>query len=89
MARQGLTAADMPTLATIIATSWASAKSHRQHKAVDFELLKTWGPMIFIGVVFGTAIAGFVDGRVLTLVFAVTALLVPLAAPRTTPAGKK
>ncbi|MFY8032187.1 MAG: TSUP family transporter, partial [Devosia sp.] len=29
------------SLATIIATSWASAKSHRKHKAVDFELLKT------------------------------------------------
>jgi uncharacterized membrane protein YfcA len=64
------------SLATIIATSWASAKSHRQHKAVDVDLLKTWGPMIFIGVVVGTLIAGFVDGRVLTLVFAVTALLV-------------
>lgn len=64
------------SLATIIATSWASAKSHRQHKAVDFDLLKTWGPMIFVGVVVGTLIAGFVDGRVLTLVFAVTALLV-------------
>lgn len=64
------------SLATIVATSWASAKSHRQHKAVDFELLKTWGPMIFVGVVLGTLVAGLVDGRVLTLVFAVTALLV-------------
>ncbi len=64
------------SLATIIATSWASAKSHRKHKAVDFELIKTWGPMIFLGVVIGTFIAGVVDGRVLTLVFAVTALLV-------------
>lgn len=64
------------SLATIVATSWASAKSHRQHKAVDFELLRTWGPMIFVGVVLGTLVAGLVDGRVLTLVFAVTALLV-------------
>jgi hypothetical protein len=64
------------SLATIIATSWASARSHRRHKAVDFDLLRSWGPMIFIGVVIGTAIAGLVDGRVLTLVFAVTALLV-------------
>ncbi len=64
------------SLATIIATSWASASSHRKHKAVDVDLLKSWGPMIFIGVVVGTLIAGFVDGRVLTLVFAVTALAV-------------
>src|SRR5690606_10786298 len=64
------------SLATIVATSSASAKSHRQHKAVDFELLRTWGPMIFVGVVLGTLVAGLVDGRVLTLVFAVTALLV-------------
>jgi uncharacterized membrane protein YfcA len=64
------------SLATIVATSWASARSHRLHNAVDFDLLKSWGPMIFIGVVVGTLVAGFVDGRVLTLVFAVTALLV-------------
>lgn len=64
------------SLATIVATSWASARSHRQHKAVDIELLKTWGPAIFVGVVMGTTLAGAVDGRVMTLVFAVTALLV-------------
>lgn len=64
------------SLATITATSWASAKSHRQHKAVDFELLKTWGPAIFCGVVAGTFLAGLVDGRVLTWVFAITALVV-------------
>ena len=64
------------SLATIVATSWASARSHRQHKAVDFELLKTWGPAIFAGVVLGNLLAGLVDGRVLTLVFAITALLV-------------
>lgn len=64
------------SLATIIATSWSSARAHFGHKAVDVELLKSWGPMIFVGVVIGTAIAGFVDGRVLSAVFAVTALLV-------------
>ncbi len=64
------------SLATIVATSWASASSHRKHKAVDFDLLKTWGPAIFVGVVAGTFLAGIVDGRVLTWVFAITALLV-------------
>ncbi len=64
------------SLATIIATSWASAASHRRHKAVDMDLLRSWGPFIFIGVVIGTALAGVVDGRVLSAVFAVVALAV-------------
>lgn len=64
------------SLATIIATSWASARSHARHKAVDTDLLKSWGPAIFAGVVIGTAIGGYVDGRVLSIVFAVTALAV-------------
>ncbi|MBX3582316.1 MAG: sulfite exporter TauE/SafE family protein [Rhizobiaceae bacterium] len=64
------------SLGTIVATSWSSARSHRKHDAVDFDLLKSWGPMIFFGVVIGTALAGVVDGRVLKLVFAVTALVV-------------
>ncbi len=64
------------SLATIIATSWSSARSHRLKQAVDFELLKTWGPAIFVGVVLGTFIAGLVDGRVLTWIFAITALVV-------------
>ncbi|MEQ1941648.1 sulfite exporter TauE/SafE family protein [Mesorhizobium sp. VNQ89] len=64
------------SLATIVATSWASARSHKAHDAVDFDLLKSWGPMIFIGVVLGTYLAGIVDARVLKLVFATVALLI-------------
>lgn len=64
------------SLATIMATSLASARAHHRAKAVDLALLKSWGPMIFIGVVLGTIIAGFVDGKVLSAVFATTALVV-------------
>lgn len=64
------------SLTTIMFTSWASASSHRKHKAVDVPLLKSWGPAIFVGVILGTIFAGLVDGRVLTVVFAVMALLV-------------
>jgi uncharacterized membrane protein YfcA len=64
------------SLATIVATSWSSARSHTSHGAVDFDLLKSWGPMIFVGVVLGTYLAGIVDARVLKLVFATVALLV-------------
>lgn len=64
------------SLATIMATSIASARAHHRAGAVDFALLKSWGPMIFVGVVLGTAVAGAVDGRVLSAVFAATALVV-------------
>ncbi len=64
------------SLATIIATSLSSARSHYRREAIDFELLKLWGPAIFVGVLIGTSIAGLVAGWVLTLVFATTALLV-------------
>lgn len=66
------------SLATIMATSWSSAKSHYRHDAIDSALLRNWGPAIFVGVVIGTLTAGTVNGRVLTAVFAVTALLVAL-----------
>lgn len=64
------------SLATIIATSAVSVRSHHRRGAIDFALLKTWGIPIFIGVVIGSLIGGSVDGRVLTLVFAVVALFV-------------
>lgn len=64
------------SLTTIMFTSWASASSHRKHKAVDMPLLRSWGPAIFVGVVLGTIFAGLVDGRVLTGIFATVALLV-------------
>jgi len=64
------------SLATIILTSVSSARAHYKKGAIDFGILKSWGPMIFVGVVIGTLIAGLVDGRVLSLVFAVVALLV-------------
>ncbi|MBH0238753.1 sulfite exporter TauE/SafE family protein [Methylobrevis sp. L22] len=64
------------SLATIIATSAVSVRSHHRRGAIDFALLKTWGIPIFIGVVIGSLVGGSVDGRVLTLVFAVVALFV-------------
>ncbi|MVS98955.1 TSUP family transporter [Devosia sp. L53-10-65] len=64
------------SLATIMATSLASARAHHRAGAVDLALLKSWGPMIFVGVVLGTIIAGMVDGQVLSVVFATTALIV-------------
>mgnify|MGYP000471762188 FL=1 len=64
------------SLATIIVTSFVSARSHHKKGAIDLDLLRQWSVPIVIGVVIGTAVAGYVNGRVLTLVFAVVALLV-------------
>lgn len=66
------------SLATIIATSVSSVRAHHRRGAVDFALLRSWGIWIFLGVLAGTAIAGFVRGPVLTAVFATVALIVSL-----------
>lgn len=64
------------SLATIIVTSSLSWQAHRKRGAVDAALLRDWGPPIFVGVLIGTALAGYVRGPVLTGVFAVVALIV-------------
>ena len=64
------------SLATIIPTAITSARGHFKRGAVDAELLKSWGPAIFVGVLAGTILGGNVRGQVLTAVFAVIALLV-------------
>lgn len=66
------------SLATIVLTSLSSARSHYNRGAVDFDLLKSWGVPITIGVVAGTITAGVIDGRFLTAIFGTVALLVAL-----------
>lgn len=64
------------SLATIIPTSIMSARSHFKRGGIDIDLLKTWGPAIFLGVLAGTYFGGNARGETLTAVFAVIALLV-------------
>ncbi|MGB0920944.1 MAG: sulfite exporter TauE/SafE family protein [Alphaproteobacteria bacterium] len=66
------------SLATIVPTSIASARSHQRNGAVDDALLRLIGPAIIGGVLLGALIAAMVSGRTLTGVFAVVALLVAL-----------
>jgi uncharacterized protein len=66
------------SLTTIIATSASSVRAHHKRGAVDFALLRGWGPWIFIGVLIGTGIAGYVRGALLTRVFGSVALVVSL-----------
>lgn len=66
------------SLATIIFTSLSSSLGHYRRGAIDFDLLKLWGPSILVGVVIGGILGGIVSGLTLIAVFAVVALLVAL-----------
>lgn len=72
------------SLATIIATSWASMRAHGRRGGVDKELLRLWGPAIFIGAAIGGIAARYIDGNGLRMIFGCVALLVSInmALPR-------
>ena len=57
------------SLATIISTSWRSLAAHTKAGAVDFAVLKAWGPWITLGAVAGAVLAGVADTEVLLIVF--------------------
>jgi uncharacterized membrane protein YfcA len=64
------------SLATIIPTSISSARAHHKRGGIDLGLLKVWGPAIFIGVIIGTILATQINGRILTAIFGIIALIV-------------
>jgi len=64
------------SLASIVLTSIGSARAHHRRGAVDWTLLRTWGPFIFAGSITGVLIASIVSGAALTAIFAVVALAV-------------
>jgi len=64
------------SLATIIATSIRSVRAHHKKGAVDWALLKRWALPMLLGVAAGTSLAAYVNGEVLTAIFATVALLV-------------
>ncbi|RVV96771.1 sulfite exporter TauE/SafE family protein [Mesobaculum littorinae] len=66
------------SLTTIIFTSLSSSLGHYRKGAIDFDLLKLWGPSILVGVVIGGVLGGLVSGLALIAVFAVVALIVAL-----------
>jgi len=63
------------SLAIIIPTSLRSAQTHRQAGNVDEATFRRYLWFIPLGVILGLFIANWVDGRVLTLVFGIMALL--------------
>ncbi|MFO1455815.1 MAG: sulfite exporter TauE/SafE family protein [Steroidobacteraceae bacterium] len=51
------------SLATIIPTSISSARAHHARGAVDFALVKSWGPGMLLGALAGSLLASRVDAR--------------------------
>ena len=45
---------------------------------MDFDILKSWAPWVVIGDLFGVLLAGRVDGRILTMIFAIGVFLMSL-----------
>jgi uncharacterized membrane protein YfcA len=66
------------SLATIIPTSISSLRSHNAKGAVDWELLRRWLVPMLVGVLIGSALAGWAKGQALALFFAVVALPVAI-----------
>lgn len=63
------------SLATIIATSLSSIRSHHKRGGVDWSLWRLFGPSVAVGVLLGTAIAAYSPGKVLALTFSCVALV--------------
>jgi uncharacterized membrane protein YfcA len=59
------------SFAIIVPTSFVSVYTHYKFKAVDFDIVKSYGIFVIIGVVFGTLFAANVDTKTLLLFFTV------------------
>jgi len=66
------------SLATIIFTSISSVKTHHEHHAVRWELVKVIAPGIVLGTLTGAALAHLLQGRTLQLIIGSFAILMGL-----------
>lgn len=64
------------SLAIIIPTGIASARSHHKRGAVDLDILKLWAPMVVIATLVGGLMARLYTGDVLRIVFGVMAIFI-------------
>ena len=66
------------SLAIIIPTSIISTKTHMEHNAVDFKMVKSFGIYILLGVIAGTFLAVSLKTPALVLFFSLFAFIVGL-----------
>lgn len=66
------------SLATIVVTSAKSVRAHHARGAVDWGILRFWGPLIALGAVIGAAVVAGLHSRVLQGIFGVLGLSVGL-----------
>ncbi|EEW26084.1 sulfite exporter TauE/SafE family protein [Rhodobacter ferrooxidans] len=66
------------SLATIIVTSVRSVLAHNRKGAVDWAILRAWGPWIAAGAVLGMALASQLRSTTLQIIFGVLALIAGL-----------
>ena len=66
------------SMATIVVTSLRSVSAHNRKGAVDWTVLKTWGPALVIAAAIGTFVASRVSSLTLQAVFGVLAGLAGL-----------
>ena len=59
------------SFAIIIPTSIASVITHHKYKAVDFEIVKSYGIHVILGVIFGTIFAASLKTKSLVLFFSI------------------
>jgi len=64
------------SLATIIPTSISSARAHHKRGSIDWDLAKSWVPLMFVGALIGGILSKYLASSSLTLIFGVIALLV-------------
>lgn len=66
------------SLATIVFTSQRSVRAHAKKGAVDFDILRGWGPGIAVGAVVGVIVAGGMKTTWLMVTFGVLGTIVGL-----------
>ena len=63
------------SFAIIITTSTVSVMTHHKFKAVDFDIVKSYGIYVVLGVIFGTIFAASLKTKSLVLFFSIIILL--------------
>ena len=66
------------SFAIMIPTAMMSVFTHYKHKAVDFNILKTYGIFVVIGVVIGSLIAAYLNTKSLVLFFSLALYLLAI-----------